>query len=103
LLWNVVHSNPVDVAILDVTSIDECNTCGYQRLLAGVVLPSISIFKGANITESNLFPSRLHSMPRMSSRIFAVSTSRANMSSIIASGERSGASSGALGFFTERS
>ncbi len=48
-------------------------------------------------------PPRPHSIPRMLSRISAVSASRASMSAMMSSGVRSAAASGALGFFTERS
>src|SRR3546814_20542665 len=52
---------------------------------------------------SNLVPRPTlpHSIPRMPSRILALSASSAAISAMISSGSRSGASSALFGFFTE--
>lgn len=63
----------------------------------------LSCYHNAGITNLSFFPICLHNIPRIFSRMSAVSASRASMSVMISSGARSAAASGALGFLTDRS
>ncbi len=80
----------------------------YQRHIISVVVlgalwRSISSYCLKCLTDLSNFPACVHSIPRISSRIFAVSASRSSMSAIISSGLRSGSASVVFGFLTDRS
>ena len=81
-----------------------CSKGGIRSIVVAILFGEwLTVLKFQYVAESFNFPSLPHNNPRIPSRISALSASSAAISAMMSCGSRKAASSGLLGFFTERS